>query len=165
MESIARILGSDNIESEQMITQYSLTEKKLHREENITGLKILVAEDNKMNQKVASHMLKKMGHIVTLVNNGQEALDAFKKGTFSLILMDGQMPVIDGIAATRQIREFEKQKQQGQDTTARIPIIAVTANAMKGDRERYFEADMDGYVSKPIKIKELSDAIRNTMKP
>lgn len=160
---LVSILGIENIESEPMITRYSLEEKQLQQKESLTGLAVLIADDNKMNQKVASNMLKKLGHTVTIVDNGQEAIDAFQKGSFNLILMDGQMPVIDGIEATRRIREIEKQKAQGHAAAKRIPIIAITANAMRGDRERYFNAGMDGYVSKPIKINDLAEAIQNTM--
>jgi len=121
-------------------------------------LKVLLAEDNMMNQKVACNMLKKIGHVVTIANNGKEAVDLYKKGGFDIILMDGQMPVMDGLEATRTIRKIETK------SNAHIPIIALTANAMKGDRERFLESGMDDFITKPIKRKALEDAILNSSK-
>jgi CheY-like chemotaxis protein/nitrogen-specific signal transduction histidine kinase len=119
-------------------------------------LKILLAEDNLMNQKVATNMLKKIGHTVTIANNGKEAVDQFEKGGFDIILMDGQMPVMDGLEATRAIRKIEKTKN------THIPIIALTANAMKGDKERFLDSGMDDFITKPIKRKALEEAIINS---
>ena len=99
-----------------------------------------------------------MGHGVTIVNNGKEALDAFQKTEFDMILMDGQMPVMDGLDAARAIRERERKSK-----IKRIPIIAVTANAMKGDREKFLASGMDDYISKPIKISMLEDVIDRVM--
>jgi CheY-like chemotaxis protein len=98
-------------------------------------------------------MLEKMGHSVVLANNGREALSTLGTQKFDLVLMDLQMPEMDGPTATRNIREQEKQTQ------SHLPIIAMTAHALKGDRERCLEAGMDGYVSKPINVKELEHAI------
>lgn len=117
------------------------------------GLNILLAEDNRVNQVVATRILEKMGHTITVAQNGAEALALLAAGSFHLVLMDIQMPQMDGLAATRNIRLHETR------TRSHLPIIAMTAHAMKGDRERCLEAGMDGYVSKPINTKELELAI------
>jgi two-component system, sensor histidine kinase and response regulator len=113
----------------------------------------LLAEDNRVNQTVATRILEKMGHSVVLANNGKEAISTLATQKFDLVLMDLQMPEMDGLSATRSIREQEKQ------THSHVPIIAMTARALKGDRERCLEGGMDGYVSKPINVKELRDAM------
>ena len=118
------------------------------------GLNILVAEDNPVNQRLAARMLEKMGHKVTLTNNGREAVDAFERGAFAAILMDVQMPEIDGYRATALIRAREQDLNM-----ARTPIIGVTAHAMKGDREKCLAAGMDDYVSKPIKSTEIRESL------
>jgi CheY-like chemotaxis protein/HPt (histidine-containing phosphotransfer) domain-containing protein len=117
------------------------------------SLRILLAEDNRVNQTVATRVLEKMGHSLVVANNGNEALSFMATQTFDLVLMDVQMPEMDGLTATQKIREQEKRTQ------SHLPIIAMTAHAMKGDRERCLEAGMDGYVSKPIDRKELERAI------
>jgi signal transduction histidine kinase/CheY-like chemotaxis protein/ligand-binding sensor domain-containing protein len=130
------------------------------RTEGLTGLRILVAEDNPVNQFLATRLLEKCRHELVVVGNGLEALEALEghrdKG-FDLILMDVQMPEMNGFEATRVIRERER-KQGGH-----IPIIAMTAHAMKGDRERCVAAGMDGYVSKPIHVQELYAVIEEVM--
>jgi two-component system, sensor histidine kinase and response regulator len=117
------------------------------------GLRILLVEDNEVNQELAQSLLKKYGHSVLLANNGREALSAWEKESFDLILMDLQMPVMGGFEATAAIRRKEA------DTGAHIPIVAMTAHAMKGDRENCLAAGMDGYVPKPISVKNLLEAI------
>ncbi len=121
--------------------------------ENREGYHILLAEDNRVNQRLAGRLLEKAGHRVVIASNGLKAVAAFEKEAFDLILMDVQMPEMNGYEATASIRE--KEKVSG----GHIPIIAMTAHAMKGDRERCLEAGMDGYVAKPIKIEELFEAI------
>jgi two-component system, sensor histidine kinase and response regulator len=121
------------------------------------GLNILLAEDNRVNQVVATRVLGKMGHTIAVANNGVEALSLLAAGSFDLVLMDIQMPQMDGIAATTSIRTQEMK------TNSHLPIIAMTAHAMKGDRERCIEAGMDGYVSKPINIEDLKVAIAKAM--
>jgi PAS domain S-box-containing protein len=116
-------------------------------------LRILLAEDNRVNQTVATRILQKMGHSLVVANNGNEAPSLLATQPFDLVLMDIQMPEMDGLTATQKIREGEKR------TLSRLPIIAMTAHAMKGDRERCLEAGMDGYVSKPIDKKELEREI------
>ena len=107
-----------------------------------------------MNQRVAQRMLEKLGHTVVVAANGREAVEALETRGFDAILMDMQMPEMDGLQATAAIRAREAAL-----ACARVPIIALTANAMKGDRERCLEAGMDGYLSKPIKSAELKDAL------
>jgi signal transduction histidine kinase/CheY-like chemotaxis protein len=117
------------------------------------GLKILLVEDNAVNQKLARRLLENAGHTVTCAGDGRQALDAWEAAPFDLVLMDIQMPVMDGLEATAELRRREE--LSGRHT----PILAVTANAMQGDRERCLEAGMDGYVAKPIKREELFKAI------
>ena len=117
------------------------------------GLSILVAEDNLVNQKVTVAMLQKMGHQATVAGDGSEAIAKWADGNFDLILMDVQMPKTDGFDATRQIRKQET------DRGEHIPIIAMTAHAMSGDRERCLDAGMDDYVSKPVSKTALEQAL------
>jgi len=116
-------------------------------------LHILVAEDNALNQLLAKRTLEKAGHSVVVANNGEEAVTALGRETFDLVLMDVQMPVMDGFQATAKIRQREQTTGQHQ------PIVAMTAHALKGDRERCLEAGMDGYVAKPLRNSELFSAI------
>ncbi len=117
------------------------------------SLHILLAEDNRVNQAVAIGMLKKMGHRLVVANNGKEALSLLAIQPFDLVLMDIQMPEIDGLMATGKIRDGERQTQ------LHLPIIAMTAHAMNGDRERCLASGMDGYISKPINARELEQAM------
>ena len=119
--------------------------------------KVLLAEDNLVNQKVAVRFLEKRGHTVVLAGSGEKALDAWRKQAFDIILMDVQMPEMDGFEATSRIREQEK------STSQHIPIIALTAHAMVGDRERCLAAGMDDYVSKPINADDLFAAIERLL--
>jgi len=112
-------------------------------------LRVLLAEDNLVNQKLALRLLERNGHSVTVAQNGKEAVSLFQSHSFDVVLMDVQMPEMDGLEATVHIRE-----QEGAGAS-RIPIIAMTAHAMKGDRERCLAAGMDGYLSKPINSKDL----------
>lgn len=121
------------------------------------SLRILLAEDNHVNQKLASRVLEKMGHSIKIAENGQIALDLFKNDAFDLILMDVMMPEMDGLTATRCIREMEKIQNE------HIPIIALTANAIKGDKEECLLAGMDGYVAKPLRINELKHVISQVL--
>ncbi|MFZ5474852.1 MAG: response regulator [Pseudomonadota bacterium] len=119
------------------------------------GLRILLAEDNAINQKLVLSLLKKAGHTVNLANDGREALELWQQGGHDLILMDMQMPEMDGIEATRRIRELERTRG------GHIPILALTANVLPGDRERCLQEGMDGYLAKPIRQEELYEAIRS----
>jgi two-component system, sensor histidine kinase and response regulator len=120
-------------------------------------IRILLAEDNAINQMVALRTLGKEGHKVVVAENGRVALEMLAKETFDVVLMDVQMPEMDGFEAAEEIRRRE------QGTGRRIPIIALTAHAMKGDRERCLKSGMDGYVSKPIMIEELRKALRDVL--
>ncbi|MGO9271372.1 MAG: response regulator [Terriglobia bacterium] len=120
-------------------------------------LHILLAEDNSVNQKLASRLLEKQGHDVVTVGNGREALEQLQKVTFDLVLMDVQMPVMDGLEATAAIRNRER------STGDHLPIIAMTAHAMQGDRDRCLAAGMDDYVSKPIDVKQLFTVVQNVL--
>jgi two-component system sensor histidine kinase/response regulator len=116
-------------------------------------LSVLIAEDNNVNQRLAVVMMQKLGHYTTGVTNGVDAVAKWKEGQFDLILMDVQMPELDGYEATRRIRSHEL------STGTRIPIIAMTAHAMSGDRERCLEEGMDDYISKPVRREALEEAI------
>ena len=120
---------------------------------------MLVAEDNQVNQLVATRIFEKLGHQATVVSNGREAFVAFQAGKFDLIAMDVQMPEMDGLDATSAIRAWEK------TAGTHTPIIAMTAHAMRGDRERCLAAGMDGYTSKPIRIGELEHTIAQLISP
>jgi len=119
--------------------------------------RVLLVEDNAVNQMLAVRMLEKRGYHVTRAENGREALEALKKDSFELVLMDLQMPGMDGLEATAAIRNGER------GSGRHLPIIAMTAHAMKGDEERCLAAGMDGYVSKPIAAKELVEAIERVL--
>jgi CheY-like chemotaxis protein len=123
----------------------------LHSEHR--GLHILLAEDNLVNQRLAMRLLEKHGHRVGLAINGRQVLAAIMEQPFDLVLMDVQMPEVDGFEATAAIREQEKK------TGSHLPILAMTAHSMKGDREDCLAAGMDGYISKPIKYDDLFTAI------
>jgi two-component system sensor histidine kinase/response regulator len=117
------------------------------------SLRLLLAEDNLVNQKLAVRLLEKQGHTVVVAANGREAVEVVGREPFDLVLMDVQMPEMDGFEATAAIRQAER------GTGQHIPILAMTAYAMKGDRERCLDSGMDGYVSKPIQPRELGEMI------
>ena len=153
-----------------IVTRHSLADNKKQ------GIRILLAEDDATNQKVALHILKKFGYRADAAGNGQEVLQALEKIPYDIVLMDIQMPVMDGYAVTRRIRELELKAQRiklnkndSEDLSdseiklsaqsGRIPIIAMTAHAMKGDREKCIAAGMDDYTPKPINPEELLEKI------
>ncbi|HEV7613508.1 MAG TPA: response regulator [Steroidobacteraceae bacterium] len=141
-----------HMQSQPMITRHALRAQRTR-----TGNRILLAEDNLVNQKVASRLLERLDYCVDVVANGQAAIAAWQTGNFDLILMDCQMPQLDGYEATREIRRLEKAK-------SRIPIVALTAHAMKGDEEKCRAAGMDDYLSKPINRAKL-DACLDRLLP
>ncbi len=114
---------------------------------------VLLAEDNKVNQTLAKGVLKQLGHTFEIAENGRQAVEAWSRGGFELILMDVQMPEMDGLAAVQAIRQRER------ETGTHIPVIAMTAHAMKGDRERCIDAGMDEYLSKPVRKQDLANMI------
>jgi CheY-like chemotaxis protein len=117
------------------------------------SLRILVAEDNHVNQRLVLRMLEIRGHTVTVADNGRQALEKLKNEDFDLVLMDVQMPLMSGVEATAAIRHSE------QNVAAHLPIVALTAHAMKGDREKYLSSGMDGYLAKPIRARELDEIL------
>jgi len=139
-------------------TKRIYTSKKRSANERRRGISILLVEDNPVNQMVALRLLEKQKHRVLVAGNGREALLALEKTSFQgfdLVLMDVQMPEMDGLEATAAIREKER------GTGRRIPIVAMTAHAMKGDKERCLAAGMDTYLSKPIRAQDLFEVIEN----
>jgi CheY-like chemotaxis protein len=150
-EAIARVLGArEQNGAIPLITRFSLQDAR----EPSASLHILLAEDNRVNQRLATRLLEKRGHSVVVAADGREALAAIAKEGFDLVLMDLQMPEMDGFEATVAIRE--KEKAGG----ARLPIVALTAHAMKGDREKCLAAGMDGYLTKPIRTPELDEVLK-----
>ena len=150
-EAIARVLGACEQERAiPLITRFSLHDER----DPSASLRILLAEDNAVNQMLAVRLLEKRGHHVVVVGNRREAVEALKREAFDLVFMDVQMPEMDGIEAAAAIRGNEKRNGLHQ------PIIALTAHAMKGDREKCAEVGMDGYLTKPISVGEL-DAVLN----
>jgi CheY-like chemotaxis protein len=123
------------------------------------GLRILLAEDNKVNQVFCASLLEKCGHQVIVASNGAEAVERHAQDSFDLIFMDVQMPVMGGYDATASIREAERSRNK------HTPIIALTAHAMSGDRQRCLEAGMDGYLSKPVARQELLKEIERVLRP
>jgi CheY-like chemotaxis protein len=119
-------------------------------------LKVLLVEDNQINQVLAAELLKRRGHAVTVASNGREALEALGREDFSLVLMDARMPVMSGEEATRHVRA-------GEARDPHIPIVALTAHALQGDRERFLAAGMDDYLAKPIDLRELDTVMERVM--
>ncbi len=146
-DAVIAVWSNQEEESSNLVTRHTLSEtRKL-------GLRLLLAEDNSINQKLAMVLLQKAGYSVDAVGDGAQALEKVKANQYSAVLMDVQMPELDGLEATQQIREWEK------STGQHIPIIAMTAHAMAGDRERCLDAGMDDYVSKPLEPKVLFSAL------
>lgn len=151
LDAICQLLdGTARKQPEPLVTRHTLREEK-HR------IRILLAEDNAINQTLAVRLLEKRGYSVTVAPDGQAAVEAFQMGGFELVLMDIQMPGMDGFQATAAIREREKL------TGGRIPIVAMTAHALVGDQERCLTSGMDGYISKPIRTSELFATIERML--
>jgi CheY-like chemotaxis protein len=152
LDAILRVLGvgTEKAGPSSLITRYTLREGR-------KVLRILLVEDTPVNRELALRLLEKRGHTVEVAGNGLEALAALKKQTFDLVLMDVQMPEMGGFEAATAIRKAEKR------TGTHLPIIAMTASAMKGDRERCLEAGMDGYISKPIRPRELFEVVEGCL--
>ena len=120
----------------------------------MSGCRVLVAEDNPVNQKVATKMLKRIGCRVDVAANGLEAIAMWRQFPYAMVFMDCQMPELDGLAATERIRQFEQE-----ENLERTPIIAMTANAMVEDREACADAGMDDYAAKPVKLDHLAQLV------
>ena len=148
LEALGSVIG-ENVEKPTLVTQHSISEKVRQDQ------RVLLAEDNPVNQKLAVLLMQKAGYSIDVADNGNMAVDMVKNGKYSLVFMDVQMPEMDGLEATRAIRQWEREGDRGH-----LPIIAMTASAMKGDKEMCLEAGMDDYVSKPLKPEFLF----NTMK-
>ncbi len=141
-------------EQEESSADFADTDEKLGESEKLGQLKILVAEDNQINQVVSRKMLEKEGFSVTIVENGREAVKAVEEGDYDMVFMDVHMPEMDGYEASSAIRELEEV------TGDHIPIFALTASAMQGDKQSCLNAGMDGYLSKPIKKEELLKSLQ-----
>jgi two-component system, sensor histidine kinase and response regulator len=149
-EAVARVLGAKEQKGAiPLITRYSLQDAR----EPTGSLRVLVAEYNLVNQRLVTRLLEKKGHFVVVAGNGREALEALEKESFDLVLMDVQMPVMDGFEATAAIRKREEGKG------IRVPVVAVTAHAMKGDREKCLAGGMDRYLTKPIRPQQLDELL------
>jgi CheY-like chemotaxis protein len=152
MDAIRMTMGLSVEASAEVVTRHTVYEAR-------DRLNILLAEDNVVNQTLAIKLLETRGHRVILAKNGKEAVGAFQKGDIDLILMDIQMPEMDGFEATGHIRTLEERSAGNRQPATRLPIVALTAHAMKGDRERCLAAGMDDYITKPIDPKALFDVI------
>jgi signal transduction histidine kinase/CheY-like chemotaxis protein len=153
LDAVLRVVGSKRPDAKSaLVTRHSVREEE-------RSLRVLLAEDNAVNQLLALRVLEKQGHIVVIAGNGRAALERLAKETFDLVLMDIQMPEMDGFEATAIIRKEEEA------TGKHLPIIAMTAHAMEGDRKRRLAAGMDGYIAKPIQVEDLIDALKNLGQP
>ena len=156
LDTVLAVLSRPLLQGEkdvaQFITRHTVVEMRKKR------VRILLAEDNTTNQKVALHILRKFGYTADAVSNGREALDALRRLPYDLVLMDVQMPEMDGYLATKAIR-------RSGDRFGNIPIIAMTANAMKGDREKCLESGMNDYISKPVNPHNLIEKIQEWLEP
>ena len=150
LTAILTVLGHQTASLPELVTRATLGKTR-------SSLHILVAEDNPINQLLIVRLLQKMGHIPLMVANGREALEVLERERFDLVLMDVQMPEMDGFSATKEIRNAEKA------TGKHVPIIALTANAMKGDEETCLAAGMDGYLAKPVSGGRLEAALANVL--
>ena len=151
LQAIKIVLASPpKTEKAAVVTVHSLRE-------NRGKLKILLVEDNRVNQILATRLLEKRGHVVTAAENGGTALKAMKEGRFDLILMDIQMPEMNGLQATLAIRRSESESKD------HVPIIAMTARALTGDREAYLAAGMDAYLTKPLNVADLFSTIEDVL--
>ena len=146
LKNVQLVLAPARVEPEARPVAKSVAER---------ALCLLLAEDNVVNQHLATRLLVKMGHSVVLAQTGLEAVSQHASGEFDAVLMDVQMPEMDGFQATRAIRDREKALG-----SPRVPIIALTAHAMSGDREKCLQAGMDHYLSKPLKAQELRDLLQ-----
>jgi signal transduction histidine kinase/CheY-like chemotaxis protein/HPt (histidine-containing phosphotransfer) domain-containing protein len=142
-DALAAVIGGYELPGSELITRHSVRERQ-------SRCSVLVVDDVEINRELLRVTLEKQGHRITMAANGQEAVEQFLNGTFDIIFMDMQMPVLDGYGAVRAIRALEHERDM-----LRTPIIAMTAYAMQGDREKCLEADMDAYLSKPARAADV----------
>jgi CheY-like chemotaxis protein len=172
-DAIMQAFGKEIAET---LDRARIKKQKTEALQNIRGARILLVEDNEINQQVAREILEGAGLRVTLANNGQEAVDAVQKNHYDVVLMDVQMPVMDGYTATRKIREWEtevrsqKSEVRKKDSalspqSSALPIIAMTAHAMAGDEEKSLAAGMNGHVTKPIDPDQLFATLQKWIQP
>ncbi|MBN1990048.1 MAG: response regulator [Bacteroidales bacterium] len=152
------VSGPTNEDKEQQSSQVKTERGKPASTINLENANVLLVEDNLINQKIVVLSLKKIVKNIEIANNGKEALDKFGTSKYDIILMDIQMPIMNGIVTTKKIREIES------STNSHTPIIAITANALLGDREECLAAGMDDYISKPFQIEVLIQKMRNLLK-
>jgi two-component system sensor histidine kinase/response regulator len=157
LDAISTVMGPASLER-----MSALHEPQAVLAEGFTPRRVLVAEDNPINQRLLSRMLEKRGHSVALAYNGREALEAVKRERFDIALFDVQMPEMSGIEATTAIRAREREEAGNSGIPRRLPICAITANAMKGDRELCLAAGMDTYIAKPIHQQEVFEVVEHT---
>jgi CheY-like chemotaxis protein len=153
-DSIMEAFGEALPETSRVVQRH---EQEAEALKHIQGARLLLVEDNEINQQVAKEILEGAGLNVTIANNGQEAVNAVKENNYDAVLMDVQMPVMDGYTATRAIRKYERYKE--------LPIIAMTAHAMAGDEDKSLEAGMNGHVAKPIDPDQLFSTLLKWIKP
>jgi ammonium transporter, Amt family len=161
------IADSGQIPETPLPSAHVLPNRRPNRESGAAAsrgaVRVLLAEDNEINQIVATEILNKTGYACEVVANGEQAVAALRRGHFDMVLMDCQMPILDGFEATRAIRRLEQSGELPDGAGSRVPIVALTANAMKGDREECIRAGMDGYVTKPIDAGKLVETIESLL--
>jgi len=148
------VIGPDSLEHKTI----KIEPKAEVATDNANAIRILLAEDQPINRKIVIGLLKRYDWQILIAENGEEAVEKYSSEHFDLILMDVQMPKLDGFDATRQIRKIEE------NSGSRIPIIAMTAHAMKGDKEKCLESGMDYYITKPVDSKELIELIQKVVR-
>ena len=154
-DMLSTVMGSDGVEDILEDGRPLVTTHTLKEAEARSRARLLLVEDNEVNQKVAARTLEKLGYRVDVSDDGEEALEAVSRTDYAAIVMDVQMPNMDGYEATAEIRRRENEAGGGH-----VPIVAMTANALQGDREKALAAGMDDYVAKPVRAQELGEALR-----
>jgi len=162
MNAAPRTIGHDAAQAPSVANAARATAEQYLETTKITPRRVLLAEDNVVNAKLAVRMLERLGCRVDVASNGHEALKMVQSIPFDIVFMDCQMPEMDGFEATRAIRAWEGASRVGQSPVTRLPIVALTANAMQGDRERCLAAGMDDYLTKPLARSDLARVLEAT---